>query len=196
MKFQPLIPILTATLTTVVATSASAATFTFDGSDNGSNPIVKTVDGITITLSNFDVTDGTPQVDGDGIFLDETPNQFDSSSFDISFDSTIEFDSYEIGFINPGVVGTFSLSNPNGADSTGNPLNPVGTFSFNNPFILSAGQTATFNVTSLTGATPLSQLRTITVNPAQDPQPTPEPSTLISLGLLSLGAFAAKRKAS
>ena len=36
----------------------------------------------------------------------------------------------------------------------------------------------------------------ITVNPAQDPQSTPEPSTLISLGLLSLGAYAAKRKAS
>ncbi len=193
MKIKPLIPILTASLTTVVATSASAATFTFDGSDDESNPIVKTVDGITITLSNFDVTDGTPQVDGDGILVDETPTSSRSSSFDISFDSTIEFDSYEIGFINSGVVGTFSLSNPNGADSTGNPLNPVGTFSFNNPFILSAGQTATLNVTSSTG---LSQIRTITVNPAQDPQPTPEPSTLISLGLLSLGAFAAKRKAS
>ncbi|WP_366146281.1 PEP-CTERM sorting domain-containing protein [Crocosphaera sp.] len=36
----------------------------------------------------------------------------------------------------------------------------------------------------------------MTVNLVQDPQSTPEPSTLISLGLLSLAANAPKRKAS
>ena len=168
-------------------------TFTFGDDDDFSSPIVQTVDGITITLSNPNSNNGFFQADSDGIFL--SPTDFGSlTSFDISFDSTIEFDSYEIGFINGGTVGTFTLSNPNGADSTGNPLNPVGVSSFNDPFILSAGQIATLTATFTNGD--LSQIRTITVNPVQDPQPTPEPSSLISLGLLSLGALAAKRKMS
>ena len=70
------------------------------------------------------------------------------------------FDSQE----NPVIEANNNASDhPNGADSTGNTLNPVGTFSFNHPFILSAGQTATLNVTSSTG---LSQVRTITPHSA------------------------------
>ena len=52
----------------ISADIAQAVTFTFDGSDNGLSTIVKTVDGITLTVSNPSPLSDF-QADSDGVSI-------------------------------------------------------------------------------------------------------------------------------
>lgn len=99
--------------------------------------------------------------DSDGIYLNQAGSY--GNQFNISFDQAVQFVSYNIGYINSNTTGSFNLSNPNGTPSTGNNFANVGTFNFNNPFILNPGQTSTLTAT-LNGSSRLSQPKTITVD--------------------------------
>lgn len=119
-------------------------------------------------MSGINNSGGLFKSDNDGIVLgtaSATDNQFN-----ISFDQAVQFVSYEIGFINPNTTGSFNLSNPNGTPSTGNNLANLGTFNFNNPFILNPGQTSTLTAI-FNNPNDLSQLKTITVDYNATPVP-------------------------
>ncbi len=170
-----------------------SALVTFDIESNvggGDQIFTITSSGITLTLSNpLDVNGDVGQLttDGDGLRIANFPSDF-VHDFSFSFDAPVSVVSYEIGSILPGTVGSFDLLGPNG-NSTGNALNPVGTFPINGSSTLLAGQTGTFDTTALSGTSPgstLSELRSITVDDMPTAVPTPSAMLLMGSGLIGL----------
>ena len=147
------------------AAPLAPTTFTFGSGDTGPT-ITKTVDGITITLSNG-TCNGSPAniyADPDGIFIESyegcSTSILSTDTFQISFDSLVTFVSYQIGYHHGG-GGTFDLTSPRGS-STGNVLNPAGTYSFNGSLSVAAGEVVNLT-TALLNDTSLSQIKSITV---------------------------------
>ena len=179
--------IIGVSLLLVFTSASSAALVTFTILDLGSTP-TRTImsSGITLDLFNPIRSNGNPGIffsDGDGLALQ--PDQlFD---FNFTFDAPVSIVSYELGFVNPGVVGSFNLLGPNG-NSTGNALNPAMTFPINGSFTLLAGQVGTFDTISLTGAgtSSLSQILRITVDDMPAAIPAPSAMLLMGTGLLGL----------
>ena len=164
------------------STLAALVTFTVPSGLGTTTPVPIVSSGITLTLFNPLTESGLTTrflSDPDGLGIGNDPP--DLQDFNFSFDAPVTIISYEIGFINNGTVGTFDLLGPNG-NSTGNPLNPVGTFPINGSFTLLAGQTGTFDTTSLSGPVPLSQILRITVHAV----PVPSAMLLMGTGLFGL----------
>ncbi|MGK7942707.1 MAG: PEP-CTERM sorting domain-containing protein [Crocosphaera sp.] len=171
----------------VSADIAQAVTFTFDGGDFGLSTIVKTVDGITLTVSNPS-PDSIFVADGEGLaVLGDSFGIIDS--FDLTFSSSVQLNSYTVGFIqslNGNEVMTLSDGT---STSVENSPFAIGLRNFNNQFTVAAGQT--ISVTS-NGVDPneLIQWSAIEVTPVEEPTSVPEPGSM--LGLLALGGLGAK----
>jgi hypothetical protein len=167
---------------------AASLTYTFDSSFDNQSSVSQTVGGVTGTFSGINNSNtGKFEAGSGGIYLDNADSYGDQ--FNISFDQAVQFLSYSVTYsgIRSGRTGTFALSNPNGAASTGNNLASVGTFNFSNQFNLNAGQTSTLTATVPNGAD-TAQIQSITV----DYTPTsavPEPLTI--LGALTAAGFGA-----
>ncbi len=76
----------------VSADIAQAVTFTFDAGDNGLSTIEKTVDGITLTVSNPSPRSSF-EVDPDGLTvlgLIGSPSEELLTSFDLSFSAPVQ----------------------------------------------------------------------------------------------------------
>jgi hypothetical protein len=173
---------------------AISLSFSFDESNHEQQTITKTVGGVTINLFGINSSGGVFNADPDGIVLDSYGG---SNQFNISFDQAVQFASYGIGYTQDVTTGSFNLSNPNGTASTGNDLANVGTFNFNNPFSLNAGQTSTLTAT----VNGLSQLKTITVDYNATPVPWETDATpvigstvLFGTGIWAKRKFAARTK--
>jgi len=159
------------------------STFTFDSNDNGLSTINKTDNGVTITLSNINSIGGNfSSVTNVGIRIGS--GSLFGNQFDISFDSDVQLISYTAGS-SANTDKFFTLTNPNGADSTGNslPRNTLQTVNFNNAFSLNAGQTSTF-----LGSTYLSRESSALLNITVDTITASVPFEFNpTLGLVSLG---------
>lgn len=175
----------------VSADIAQAVTFTFDDDDNGLSTIVKTVDGITLTLSNPSPRSDF-EADSDGLV---TLGSFGSDvnsliGFDLTFSSPVQLVSYTVGFVGFGLDGdeTLTLSDEI-STSVENSSFSTGLRNFSNQFTVAAGQTITVTNTNVDGNDIL-QWSAIEVTPVEEPTSVPEPGSM--LGLLALGGLGAK----
>ncbi|TRT83885.1 MAG: hypothetical protein EWV63_16510 [Microcystis aeruginosa Ma_OC_H_19870700_S124] len=134
-------------LALTINNSAQAAVFTFGAGDNGLSSITKTVDGITLTISNNQPR-GSFFADGDGVvvlagdsFLGAT-----TTSFNLTFSSAVQLTSYTIGYIES-LDGdeSFTLSNGSSSSVENSPFS-TGLRNFSNQFTVAAGQTVSFSV--------------------------------------------------
>lgn len=168
-------------------------TFSFNGGDASGYTISKTVDGVTINLSNINSYDSTFFTESTGIQLSNSSGF--GNQFDISFSQPVQFLSYSVtnsSSLSSGQTATFDLSNPNGTGSTGNNLANLGTSSFSNQFSLNAGQTSTLAAT-LSNPVNLSnyaQLQSITVDVTAVPWETDALSVIGSTVLFAGGLWA------
>ncbi len=171
---------------------AGVVTFSFGDSDDGLSTISKTVDGITLTLSNPGAY-SVFFVDGDGIFLSSNPNDGQNTSFDLAVTGgTIQLTGYQVGFTYvPGASAQFGMSGGSGT-STGNSMSTGGTFTANGNWQLAPGQVGTLTPQSFAAATAYSQLKSLSFNvvPAAA---VPEPGTvglaLVGAGVLGVRAW-------
>ncbi|GBF80601.1 PEP-CTERM sorting domain-containing protein [Aphanothece sacrum] len=171
---------------------AQAVTFIFNADDSNLSTIVKTVDGITLTISN-NQTRGSFFVDLDGIsVLAGTPfSGTKTTSFDLTFSSAVQLTSYTIGYIE-NLDGDESLILSNGSSSSvENAPFTTGLRNFNNQFKVAAGQTISFIGNFGADVSDIIQWSAIEVTPVSVPVPVPvtipEPSSM--LGLLVLGGL-------
>ena len=158
-------------LALTINNSAQAAVFTFNGGDNALSSITKTVDGITLTISNNQPR-GSFFADGDGVAVlggPSSPGQV-TTSFNLTFSSAVQLTSYNIGFIE-GLEGdeSFTLSNGSSSSVETSPFS-TGSRNFNNQFTVAAGQTVSFSVIFGTGdINDLIQWSELKVTPASNP---------------------------
>jgi hypothetical protein len=161
-------------------------TYSFDNGDDGLSTITKTDSGsgVTLTASNPNANGGNFQVDNNGLALG-TVNTFGNgiSQFDLSFSQAVTLNSYVVGYLGDGGVVDFSLST-----STDNPLRPTGTYTFNNPFTLTANQNYTLSA-PLPGSG-VSQISSITVDATAVPWETDALSVIGSTVLFAGGLWA------
>jgi hypothetical protein len=184
--------LLAAVAIPVVAASAAVTIFTFDGTE-GVSTYSKTVDGITMTLSdpvesssvfafgiiNIGPANGDLDLSAPGVLV---------SSFKFKFDAPVKLVSYSVGVVAGPAAGTFSLSGPAAAISTGNTLASTGSHDFNGNFTLAANAVGTWTANIPSGTYPT--IRSITVDTA-----VPEPGqwALVSGALCVLTAFGIRR---
>jgi hypothetical protein len=172
-----------------ITNAAQATTFTFDDTDYNQSVISKTVDGITMTLSN-----PSPQPfysDFSGLCVISNTPPCEVSNFNISFSAEVKLISYDVGFANGlGSDRTLTLS-----DGTSTSLEvgswDIGTTrNFANQFTVQADRV--INVTTA-GIQTGDILQWSSLNVVQT---VPEPTTI--LGVLTLGSLGAlaKRKRS
>ncbi|MGK7886208.1 MAG: PEP-CTERM sorting domain-containing protein [Crocosphaera sp.] len=176
---------------------AQATTFTFDGGDDGLATITKTVDDITITVSNPS-PDSVFNTDSDGLpvlSLGDFVGLGDISSFEISFDKPVQLISYFPDFVLGEGDESITLSAGAFSSVETNFVTNVET-NFANQFTVQAGQV--ISVLADFGTLPedgidLVQWSSITVNEVE-PVSTPEPASLVALlGFGALG-LATRRK--
>ena len=160
-------------------------TYSFDSGDDGLSTITKTDSGsgVTLTASNPNANGGNFQVDNNGLALG-TSNGI--SEFSLSFSQAVTLNSYVIGYLGDGGVVSFSLS-----ASTDNPLRPTGTYSFNNPFTLTANQNYTLSAPLPSGG--VSQISSITVDATPVPWET-DALPVIGSTILFAGGLWARNK--
>lgn len=191
MKNLTVTSILAATASTLVASAAQAAVFTFNAADDGLSTITQTVDGITLTVSNPSPSP-TFRADGFGLSVFGFGSFAIIDSFNLSFSAPVQLIGYRVGFA--GLNGNESITLTAGSSSSvENSPFAVGSRNFNNQFTVAANQTI-----SVIGAGvdigDLIQWSSIEVAPASPPPATPEPGSLVALGVIGLGFLGVKKK--
>jgi hypothetical protein len=139
--------------------------------------------------SGLNVT-GFFTTDSDGIFLGSagfTPPFNAGFSMQVT-GGPLDFKNYVIGFINPGTVGSFSLTGGTGT-STGNVLDPVGSYNFNGSYRITPGDTVALNASIQSGT--LSQIKSITFSTVTVPEPSTYALAAIATGVM---AYLARRR--
>lgn len=177
----------------VGADIAQAVTFTFDGGDDNLSTIVKTVDGITLTISNPS-PDATFRADGDGLAvlsLGDSNGFAMIDSLDLTFSSSVQLTSYTIGYLEF-LEGDETLTVSDGSStSVENSPFSVGLRNFSNQFTVAAGQTISVIAAGSVGSdNDVIQWSAIEVAPVEEPTSVPESGSV--LGLLALGGLGAK----
>jgi hypothetical protein len=169
-------------LMAVGATAASAqaapTTFTFDASTKGQTSIIKSLDGIVMTLNNF--TAG-PQsgADSDGlaVYCDNSRIPCDNpySSYEMTFDVPVKLLSYNVSYIADASDSTTFYTQ--GALQSIQPNTANGLVAFTNPFLASANAPITVATNDPNG-TGLIQINQFTVEYVPSPTPVPGPVPL------------------
>lgn len=175
---------------------ATDITFDFRGSRFNHTSLSLTSNGYTLNLTN-PVNMGNNGslffIDSDGLGVGYAGGPVpQTASFDMQVTGgPLQFKSYDIPYLISGTVGTFSLTGGTGT-STGNPLNPTGTYSFAGTKIISPGDTVTLNALFNLGPNPFSQIGSITFSTVT----VPEPSTyaLGAISVMTLGFMARRRR--
>jgi hypothetical protein len=174
----------------IAPSQAEAAVFSFNGSDNGLPTITKTVDGITLTLSNPSPS-STFRADADGLAVLSQGNFTNISSFQLSFSSAVQLLGYNVGYIET-LDGNESLTLTDGSStSVENSPFTTGARNFSNQFTVAANQPITVTGTGV-DLNDIIQWSSLEV--AAAPVSVPEPSGLIGLGVMGLGLLRFKRQ--
>ena len=171
--------------------SATDITFDFTALPSGLTSYNINSGGYTLTLFN-PVNSGVQAnqfaLDPVGILLGVHPSPF-TAGFDMSVTGgSLKYLSYEIGYAGYNTVGDFSLNGGTGT-STGNTLNPAGSYNFAGSKIINPGDTVTLTASFTAGS--ISQIKFITFSTV------PEPSTyaLAAIATGVMAAIARRRKA-
>lgn len=175
-------------------------TYSFDASDGDRQTISKTLDGVTIYLSNTNGGSVFFAVVNTGILLNQdyypsNQNTAFGDQFEISFSQAVQFISYNVIYsgITTGQTATFTLFNPNGTGSIENNLANVGTFNFSNQFNLNTGQTSTLKAILSAPDNNLSAIQRITVDATAVPWET-DALSVVSTTLLFAGGVWSKTR--
>ncbi len=175
---------------------AHSATFTFNAGDNGLSTITKTVDGITLTISNPS-PDPTFIADADGLAVFDNGGINPAArmdSFQLSFDTSVQLNSYNVGylqFLDGNEVITLTAGSESSVENS--PF-ATGVRNFANMITVAAGQVINV-VNSGNDNLDLIQWDQITVTEVSDPATTPEPVSLVALlGIGALGFASRKPK--
>jgi len=117
---------------------ATTTTFTFDGNDDDLATITKTVDGITMTLSNS-LPDGDFDSDGDGLAVISNGSFSNINSFNITFSENVKLISSNVGFANTNGDNEVITFSSNGSQSVENSPFTTGVRNFANPLTVPSG---------------------------------------------------------
>ena len=145
-------------------------TFTFDGGDNALSTITKTVDGLTITLSNPSPNQ-TFRTDYDGVYI---VKEGTITSFDISFSKDIKLISYTIDYIYQ-LDSSEEMNLTNNNQSSLDSNFTVGSHDFNNSLTVLAN--SIINVKNKNTSSSV-QMISIVVSRVIIPEPTNHPTSL------------------
>jgi hypothetical protein len=170
---------------TTIATTGSAqalqTTFTFGSADVDQTSILKSVDGINMTLGSF--SDPGPlsfaDVDGIGLFSRNIYG-YSYNSFAITFDQTVKLISYNLSFLQytSGISTTFQQ---NLLQSIETYSAGTGSKSFNNQFITQAN--VPILVSSTNGSNlRIAQINSLTVEKQSLPASVPGPLPILGFG--------------
>jgi hypothetical protein len=176
-----------AALSMLAAGNAQAlqTTFTFDSTVKGQTSITKTVDGITLTLSNFSTgPKAGADVDGLAVFCVsasgtytacEHPNNSNYqpySSFAMSFNRAVKLISYNVSVPTPDAVGSVTTYTQGALQSVQDNGEDAGVVPFTNPFTAVANTPIAVSTTDDDG-TGLLQIDKLTVEGVYVPGPLP-----------------------
>ncbi len=168
---------------------AQSATFTFDAGDNNQSTITKTVDGITLTLSNPSPF-GVFIADGDGLFALAAI----ANGFQLSFNQSVQLNSYNVSLIQD-LDGNETITLTAGSESSvENSPFVTGVRNFANMITVAANQVVTLVSSGGNDGAEVIQWDQITVTEVA-PATTPEPvSLVVLLGVGALGFATRKQK--
>lgn len=180
-------PLLFAIAATTIATTGSAqalqTTFTFGPSDRDQTSILKSVDGINMTLGSF--TDPGPlsyaDNDGIGLFNGSAVGANPYNSFAITFDQPVKLISYNLSWLQ-GTSGISTTFQQNLLQSIETYSAGPGSKSFNNQFIAQASIPilVTYNTNNLGNR--LALIDSLTVEKQSLPASVPGPLPILGLG--------------
>ena len=125
---------------------ATTTIFTFDRGDARLSTISKTVDGLTITLSN--PTSGSFFADSSGVYIIRDSTSI-TNSLDIAFSETVKLISYNIMYVSNLEGDEVSTYRNNGLESVENSPFTRGVRSFANPLTVASGSTISVSTTGV-----------------------------------------------
>ncbi len=176
----------------IAPSGAEAAVFSFNSSDNGLSTITKTVDGITLTVSNPSL-DSNFIANTQGLFVLINSIGGNINSFQLSFSSAVQLIGYNVGYIQD-LDGNESLTLTAGSStSVENSSFTTGARNFSNQFTVAANQPITVTGEGVDFLDVI-QWSSLEVAPAAAPVSVPEPSGLVGLGIMGLGLLRFKRQ--
>lgn len=196
MKNKFLMILAAGLLSGSMTASATLITYDFDSGDNGLTSVVKTVGGLTLTVTDFSLNTIT-NTDFDGLCVagNTQPGSFcnNLTSLTLSLSAAARLISYEVGFLSPGMSGVTLLFSQGPSSSSETGFIDEATSNFANQFIALGGQAINVSASNLpVGRFGSLQFRQITFD---DSVAVPAPATLamFGLGLAGLG-FSLRRK--
>jgi hypothetical protein len=178
--------LLFAIAATTIATTGSAqalqTTFTFGPADNRQTSILKSVDGINVTLGSYSGPGPQSFADPDGIGLfSGLDAEQKYNSFAITFDQPVKLISYNLSYLQ-GTSGISTTFQQNLLQSIETYSAGTGSKSFNNQFIAQAN--FPILVTSNTSGDDdrLAQINSLTVEKQSLPASVPGPLPILGFG--------------
>ena len=178
--------LLFAIAATTIATTGSAqalqTTFTFGPADDSQTSIIKSVDGINVTLGSYSGPGPQSFADNDGIGL-FTGADFENSynSFAITFDQTVKLTSYNLSYLQ-GTSGISTTFQQNLFQSIETYSAGTGSKSFNSQFITQANVPILVTSTTNGNIGRLAQINSLTVEKQSLPASVPGPLPILGFG--------------
>ena len=163
---------------------AAPTTFTFNGSDDNKPSILKSSNGINLTIDNFLTgTMSGADIDGLAVFCKDTPCEVPYSSYAMTFDQPVKLISYRIKYTQQagGITTTYAQALLQSIQTNNS---SAGTTLFSNQFIaqpnIPISVTSTYSGTS---TSPLYQISAFTVEKVDLPPATvPGPLPILGFG--------------
>jgi hypothetical protein len=182
-------------LVSPIVANAAIVTFEFNGGDSGLTSVVKTVDGLTLTVDNFSPA-STSVADSDGLCLTGIGGFCpDLNSLDLTFSSAVRLVSYQVGFLSgDNEVAELLFSQGSNSSLETNFVDEA-VASFVNQFVANGGDAVNLSASSLAGPGSLQfRLLTVDTNVTVDPNPVSAPATLALFALALFGLTSRKFK--
>ena len=186
------VAIAATTSATMGSAHAATTTFTFDSSVKGQTSIVKFLDGINLTVSNFQAGPKAG-ADSDGLAVyclsavNQAPCEHSSEGFQpinyytMTFDQSVKILSYNVGFI-AGTADSSTLYQQGALQSIQGNNVSAGLQSFNNQFVAAANVPITVTSTDPDNEGML-QINAFTVEKVELPPPSTVPGPLPVVGV-------------
>jgi hypothetical protein len=176
-----LFAIAATTIATTGSAQATQTTFTFGPADGSQSSILKSVDGINMTLGSYSSPGPLSYADSDGIGLFSGAGLGNSyNSFAITFDQTVKLISYNLSWLQgtSGISTTFQQSLFQSIET----YSAGGLKSFGNQFIAQANVPILVTSTENTDPGRLAQINSLTVEKQSLPASVPGPLPILGFG--------------